>query len=154
MEAQKLAQEWIDIAPHWIKESRKGANSNRVGLLDEPMLQLCDPVEGLDVIDLGCGEGRFSRKLSGFGAKYVLGMDSCDPMIAAANEDKTEGVEFKVGDVQDMPWLAHQSFDLAVSYLNQCDLPDFKRNVREVYRILRPGGKFYHCKFAILCVLR
>lgn len=31
---------------------------------------------------------------------------------------------------------------IAVSYLNQCDLPDFKANNREIFRILRPEGRF------------
>lgn len=142
MNAKKLAQEWIDIAPNWIRESREGTNSNRVGLLDNPLIRLCDPVKGLRAIDLGCGEGRFSRMLSSRGAKYVLGVDLCGPMIEAANEIHMNGVEFRVGDVQHMPWLTDDSFDLAVSYLNQCDLPDFVSNVTEVHRILRPGGKF------------
>ena len=142
MSSNKLAQEWIDLAPCWIRESRSGANSNRVGLLDGPLLDLCNPVTGKYAIDLGCGEGRFSRMLAKRGAKYVLGVDLCEPMVEAAKEIPTERVEFKVGDVQSMPWLADQSFDLAVSYLNQCDLPDYESNIREAYRILRPGGKF------------
>jgi SAM-dependent methyltransferase len=41
-----------------------------------------------------------------------------------------------------MGFLRDGSFDLAVSYLNQCDLPDFDANTREVFRVLEPGGRF------------
>ena len=47
-----------------------------------------------------------------------------------------------VGDVQSLTFLADASFDLAISYLNQCDLPDFAANTREVYRILKGGSRF------------
>ncbi|MBM3496425.1 MAG: methyltransferase domain-containing protein, partial [Armatimonadetes bacterium] len=50
--------------------------------------------------------------------------------------------EYRVADVQDLSFLGDASFDLAVSYLNQCDLPDFDANTREVFRVLRPGGRF------------
>ena len=44
--------------------------------------------------------------------------------------------------MEDLGFLDDHSFDLAVSYLNQCDLPDFKANNREIFRVLRPGGRF------------
>lgn len=31
---------------------------------------------------------------------------------------------------------------MAISYLNHCDLPDFAANVREVFRVLKPGARF------------
>ena len=41
-----------------------------------------------------------------------------------------------------MSFLENETFDLVVSYLNQCDLPDFCANNREVYRVLKSGGRF------------
>ena len=38
MNQTNLNQEWINLAPAWIKESRDGANPTRNGLLDPPML--------------------------------------------------------------------------------------------------------------------
>jgi hypothetical protein len=40
-----------------------------------------------------------------------------------------------------MGFIRDGAFDLAVSYINQCDLPDFEANSREVFRVLRPGGR-------------
>lgn len=137
-----LNQEWIDLAPAWIKEARQGANPTRTGLLDKPMLEACGNVEGLRVVDCGCGEGRFCRLLVERGAAYVLGLDLCAPMIEAARELQAERDEYRVADVQDLSFLGDGTFDLAVSYLNQCDLPDFEANNREVFRVLRPGGRF------------
>jgi SAM-dependent methyltransferase len=44
--------------------------------------------------------------------------------------------------VQDLGFIADGSFDLAVSYLNQCDLLEFNANTREVFRVLKRGGRF------------
>lgn len=132
----------MNLAPAWIKEAREGANANRTGLLDRPMLEACGNVEGLRVLECGCGEGRFCRLLAERGAAYVLGLDLCAPMIEAANEMRWGRDEYRVADVQDLSFLADATFDLAVSYINQCDLPDFEANNREVFRVLEPGGRF------------
>ena len=121
----KLRQEWLELAPYWIKESREGGD-----------------VAGLRILDCGCGEGRFCRMLAERGAQYVLGVDTCEPMIAAARELQSDNDQYMVGDVQNLDFLADQSFDLAISYLNQCDLPDFEANIREVYRVLTQEGRF------------
>ncbi len=137
-----LNQEWIDLAPAWINEARNGPNSNRAGLLDKPMLEACGNVQGLRVLECGCGEGRFCRMLVERGAAYVLGLDLCGPMIDAAKELQSGRDEYRVADVQDLSFLNDGTFDFVVSYMNQNDLPDFRANNREVARVLKDGGSF------------
>ena len=142
MNQDELNREWIDLAPAWIREARQGLNPTRTGLLDMPMLQACGSVEGLRILDCGCGEGRFCRMLAEQDAAYVLGLDLCAPMVEAAHQLESGRDEYRVADVQDLGFLDAESFDLCVSYLNQCDLPDFVANNREVFRVLKPGGRF------------
>jgi SAM-dependent methyltransferase len=63
-------------------------------------------------------------------------------MIAAARALQGELDEYRVADVQDLGFLEDGTFDLAVSYLNQCDLPDFTANTQEVFRVLRSESRF------------
>ncbi len=63
-------------------------------------------------------------------------------MIEAANQLKSGNDEYRIADVQDLGFVDDASFDLAVSYLNQCDLPDFQSNNREVCRALKSRGRF------------
>src|SRR5215472_9671664 len=138
----ELDLEWRRLASAWIKEAREGRNSARTGLLDKAMLEACGAVRGLTILDSGCGEGRFCRMLVDHGAEHVVGVDLCEPMINAARELETGRDDYRLADVQDLRFLVDHSFDVVVSYLNQCDLPDFKANNREAFRVLRPGGRF------------
>jgi SAM-dependent methyltransferase len=138
----QLKQEWNRLSGPWIEEMRSGLNSVRKGLLDEPMLEACGDVSGLHILDSGCGEGRFCRLLVARDAEKVLGVDLCEPMILAARELQGESDSYEVADVQRLDHLKNGTFDLAVSYLNQCDLPDFSANTREVFRTLKHGGRF------------
>ncbi|GAG07851.1 unnamed protein product, partial [marine sediment metagenome] len=142
MNRDDLGREWLKLAPAWIREARQGRNPTRNGLLDGPMLEACGHVEGLRVLDCGCGEGRFCRILIQRGAAYVLGLDLCRPMIEAAEDLGAGKDEYQVADVQDLRFLDNECFDLAVSYLNQGDLPNCRANNREVFRVLKPGGRF------------
>ena len=84
MDQENLKQEWAELAPAWIRQSREGSNPTRNGLLDAPMLAACGDVNGARVLDCGCGEGRFCRLLVERGAAHALGVDLCEAMIDAA----------------------------------------------------------------------
>lgn len=142
MDDASLSRQWLELSGAWIQEAREGRNPTRVGLLDAPMLAACGDVTGLEVVDCGCGEGRFGRLLANCGARRVLGVDRCPPMIEAARQLQSDAETYRIADVQDMAFVGDETFDLAVSYLNQCDLPDFLANNRAVFRVLRPGGRF------------
>jgi 2-polyprenyl-3-methyl-5-hydroxy-6-metoxy-1,4-benzoquinol methylase len=73
MNRDDLRRRWRELSPAWIKEAREGGKPTRSGLLDKPMLEACGNVEGLRILDCGCGEGRFCRMLVERGAKYALG---------------------------------------------------------------------------------
>ena len=96
------------------------------------MIEACGDTTGLAVLDCGCGEGRFCRILATQGVKEVLGIDLCEPMVSAARDLQSHQERYEVADAQDLGFIEDGTFDLAVSYLNQCDLPDFRANNREI----------------------
>ncbi len=142
MSKKELIQEWVKMSDSWIKEAREGENFNRKGLLDKPMLEACGNVKGMKILDCGCGEGRFCRLLTKRGASYVLGIDNCPPMIKAAQGLQEDRIEYRIADAENLFFIGDKTFDIAVSYLNQCDLPEFKKNNREVFRVLKKDGHF------------
>jgi ubiquinone/menaquinone biosynthesis C-methylase UbiE len=146
---EELSAQWVDAAQNWIDRIRSpGGDPSREALLDEWMLREVGDVSGMDVIDLGCGEGRFSRMLAGRGAR-VTGVDLSGPMIAAAVSAKSSSREtYRVGDMEDLGEVSSDSFDVSVSYITLVDVHDMPAAVREAFRVLRPGGRFIVCNLA------
>ena len=76
----ELKAQWEAMAEDWISQVQDGETSHREAMLDGWMLDAVGDVSGRKVIDLGCGEGRFSRMLAERGA-VVTGVDLCRPFI-------------------------------------------------------------------------
>jgi SAM-dependent methyltransferase len=128
---------WEQSAGPWIRLMEKG-DPNRVLLLDGVMLGLCGDVHGRDVLDVGCGEGRFCRMLAARGAR-TTGIDPTVALIEQARLRQPDGV-FHVAGAEALP-LPDASMDLAVSYLSLLDIPDYRAAIGEMRRVLRPGGR-------------
>src|SRR5262245_15490424 len=125
---QQMRQEWIDGAANWIARIRGQGDPSRNGLLDDWMLESVGDVRRKDVVDLGCGEGRFCRMLAERGAR-VTGIDLSEPMIAAAHEKRVAGEDYRSDDMEKLDGVPDASYDLAVSYVSLVDVHDLNRAV-------------------------
>jgi len=102
--------------------------------------------KGKAVLDLGCGEGYFSRQMAGI-AKKVIGVDISEKMIELAIEREKEekrGIEYHLGDVRCMPFVQDASIDVCVgnfivNYIHPDELPVF---YSEIARVLVDKGQF------------
>jgi len=111
-----------------------------------PVFELCGEVTGLDVIDLGCGEGYCSRELAGRGAGSVLGVELSAEMVELAQSQEAElgqGIVYRQGDVTRLE-EPDARFDLALGVFvyNYVDTRGMRASFDEVHRVLRPGGHF------------
>jgi glycosyltransferase involved in cell wall biosynthesis/ubiquinone/menaquinone biosynthesis C-methylase UbiE len=94
--------------------------------------------DGATVLDCGCGYGFFSMAMSHLRDLTVVGLDGDFSRIAKAQEDGIKG-HFLSGDAQRLPF-ADQSFDCILLTEVLEHLPDDRTALRELYRILKPGG--------------
>jgi SAM-dependent methyltransferase len=95
-------------------------------------------VEGLRVVDLGCGEGGLALRLASRGAE-VVAIDASERMLAAAARHPR--VRYVRADLADFD-LPAGSADLVVSSLALHYVEDFAGLVGRVARWLTPGGCF------------
>ena len=137
---KRLRAQWTKYAQDWIETDQ----AVRTGMLDSWMLDALGNVSGKTVIDIGCGEGRFCRLLSELGA-VVTGVDLTEALIERARTLGSDRETYLVGNAEDLAGVSDESFDLAVSYIVLVDLLDYRRSIREAYRVLRPGGRFIVC---------
>ncbi|HKX44587.1 MAG TPA: class I SAM-dependent methyltransferase [Burkholderiaceae bacterium] len=109
------------------------------------VIAMCEPLEGKKVLDLGCGEGYVSRMLRNRGA-HVIGLDVSERMIALARqaeEARPLGIRYDTADAVTAD-LGDASVDLvvAVFLFNYLDVERMRKTMRNVHRMLRPGGHF------------
>jgi SAM-dependent methyltransferase len=93
---------------------------------------------GADVLDYGCHVGWFSERIATFGPASITGIDISREGIAEARALRGHLGRFEVMDAMAMDF-PDASFDLVVgrAILHHLDLD---RAVREIDRVLRPGG--------------
>lgn len=102
--------------------------------------------ENGDVIDLGCGGGYNIQRLlkRGFQGK-IVGFDISEESVKKARAvNKSElgsQVEIVQGSVENMPF-PDENFKLATAFETVFFWPDTRKNIQEVFRVLKPGGRF------------
>lgn len=110
--------------------------------VDTPtFIDLLGDLEGKVVLDIGCGNGDFVKKLSKLAAK-VIGLDGSPNMIDAAHKNFPEG-NFIVSDLinEDIP-MTPSSIDIVTSKMMLMNVKSVKKVGERVYKVLRSGGLY------------
>jgi SAM-dependent methyltransferase len=94
------------------------------------------------VLDVGTGEGQVARRLAAAGADAVIGVDPTVAQLRVAGE--RGGVRLARGRAEALP-VATGTVDGVVACLVFEHLTDHVPPLREVARVLRPGGRFVWC---------
>ena len=106
------------------------------------ILDLAGDVSRIRVLDVGCGDGALGCAIAARGAE-VTGVDADPAMLTAARSRAARqglAVAFAEGRLERLPF-ADASFDLVVAMTVLCFVPDAGGAVREMTRVLRPGGR-------------
>jgi SAM-dependent methyltransferase len=120
----------------------------------ESKLNLLGDVNGLDVVELGCGTAYFSSWLARRGAR-VVGVDPTPAQLATARRLQAEtGIEFPLVEAigEDVP-LPDSSFDLVLSEYGASLWAEPNRWVPEAARLLRTGGRLVFLTNSTVSVL-
>src|SRR3989338_6646443 len=138
-------KEVLDNLPQSMTESFTGANN------PQPFIEL---KEGETVLDLGCGAGLdlyFYAKAVGKEGK-VYGLDIYEEMVNKAKKNmETVGIkntEIKCGHSDNLPFQDN-FFNVVASNGIYNLSPDKEKVMREVYRVLKPGGRTAFCEIVL-----
>jgi 2-polyprenyl-3-methyl-5-hydroxy-6-metoxy-1,4-benzoquinol methylase len=108
------------------------------------LTHLIGPVTGRDVLDLACGSGELARWLAAHGARVTAVDNSAESIESARNQEAREqhGIDYFVGDPDDLPFVDDSSFDDVVCNLSLERIDNMAAVVAEIARIIRLGGRF------------
>lgn len=108
--------------------------------------KILDIKEGNTLLDLACGQGRHLIEMNGRGNYNLYGLDRSRFLIQKAkNISKKKGItiNFKEGDARKLPY-ATDTFDFVTNLGNSFGyfetLDDDTKILKEIYRVLKPGG--------------
>jgi SAM-dependent methyltransferase len=124
----------------------RAMNLSHAGMTDWGLEQLA--VRNTDtILDIGCGGGRTVNRLAALAPEgKVTGLDYSATSVAAsrdfnAKEIAAGQVRIELGSVAALPF-ANSAFDIATAVETHYYWPDLPANVREILRVLKPGGTF------------
>lgn len=133
----------LDVLPDAYADWRRSTLGRISDALEERLLlDRIGPARGLRILDVGCGDGVLATRLAQGGAR-VTGLDASADMLAAAHRrTKAAGVEIDVveGDAGNLPFPTGL-FECVVSVATLCFVDDPRRAIREMVRVLKPGGR-------------
>jgi len=121
-----------DFSGWYERERHRGYHA----LVDDIQTEIVRPLsEGREVLEVGCGTGLIMQRLTE-GAGRVVGVDLSLGMLSRS---VARGLEAVVGSAEALPF-ARESFDLVYSFKVLAHVPDVRRALAEMLRVLRPGG--------------
>lgn len=132
----QLSAEWCDIAP---------TNETRINFIMPYMLKLLGDVSGKRILDLGCGEGGYSRELSHRKAT-VVAADCAEYSIEYAKKKSLEEgfkIQYYVRNSNDLYDIEDDSFDIVLCSMMLMDCEDLDGTIKEIARVLRPSGRLF-----------
>jgi SAM-dependent methyltransferase len=110
----------------------------------EALVMTLGITDGLDVLDLGSGDGTTALPAAQLGAN-VLGVDIASNLVEAGNARakslRLTNCRFQEGDASDLSELEDDSFDLVVSIFGAMFAPRPFDVANELVRVTRPGGR-------------
>ena len=108
------------------------------------LLSLAGNVNGLKVLDLACGDGKYARLFKALGATEVVGVDLSSEMIKLA-KNQSNNISYFVGDAAKLLDLKLGQFDLvAAAYLLNyaSSVAVLKAMIYSIKLSLKPNGRF------------
>ncbi len=94
-----------------------------------------------NTMDLGCGDGRWSKYLKSLGAENVLAIDSSADMLNKAKQAKQK-IHLIQADLQKLP-IKDNSIDLGLSTFSLMYFKDLSNILKEISRTLKENARLY-----------
>ncbi len=115
--------------------------------LTDYCMSLLLPVKNKEILEIGCGNGvQVLYIFANYSPLRITGIDLSKANIEIANIEKesfdSDKVRFIVDDAQNLTHIPSDSVDVLLNIESAFHYPDKSAFLKEVHRVLRPGGQF------------
>lgn len=134
---------WNAMGDEWLELARTGESRNH--FIMPNMLKYMGDVSGKRILDLGCGEGGYSRELTKRGA-HLVAVDCSAKAIAHAHtlaQRENLTIEHFIRNSNDLFDIDSAQFDMVLCSMMLMDCEDFEGTLQEVVRVLKPKGRLF-----------
>jgi ubiquinone/menaquinone biosynthesis C-methylase UbiE len=136
-------REWHEVA-NWFDENQGDTGDLWHRTIIFPgILKAIGDAAGIDVLDVGCGNGSLARILARRGSR-VMGLDGSTPIIERARAREAAnplGITYEACDATRLTMIADNAFDLVVSCMALIGMPNAAVAIKEMGRVVRRGGR-------------
>lgn len=137
-----MADTWDSIADWYTELVRHGSPMHQFAR-DILLAALPDNLTGLQILDIGCGEGLITRALAARGAN-ALGIDPTRTLIdhaCSAEQDHPAGSRYRIDDATTLSTVDDASIDWATAGLSLNNVADLDAAMAAIRRALKPAGQ-------------
>jgi 2-polyprenyl-3-methyl-5-hydroxy-6-metoxy-1,4-benzoquinol methylase len=134
---------WNQITDAWIDVAQ--TNDFRMLYIMPFTLSRLGDVAGKTILDIGCGEGGYSRALAKKGAD-VSAVDCSENVIKYSKikaADENLIISHYLRNSSDLYDIPDNFFDIVLSSMMLMDCEDFSGTMSEISRVMKPGGKLF-----------
>ena len=134
---------WNNLGDEWFELAH--GSEHRTRFIMPNMLRLMGDVRGKKILDLGCGEGGYSRELTRRGAQLTAvdcSEKAFDYASLAARKEKLV-IRHYLRNSNDLFDIEPEQFDIVLCSMMLMDCEDLDGTLQEAARVLKPGGKLF-----------
>ncbi|NIR15594.1 MAG: methyltransferase domain-containing protein, partial [Desulfobacterales bacterium] len=140
---RQISKAWDELAEKWNSFTLDQGDFNRQHIIDPAIFHMLGSVNGLSILDAGCGNGYLCRLLAKKGAKMV-GVDISKRFIEIARQKEKEtplGILYYSGTLSNLEMLGNKRFDIVISNLALMDVLHLEKAMMEINRVLKEDGR-------------
>ena len=131
---------WGKVADWYNDFLEKEAGSYQKTLILPNLIRLLAIKKNEAILDLGCGQGFFSREFAKADAK-VIGVDIAPELIAIAKKNPLKNITYYVSSAENLNFIKNNTIDKIVMIFSIQNVDNVHKVFRECSRVLRANGQ-------------